>query len=109
MVNIVNHQEAIDYWLKADKLVFFCGSGISQFPPTSFPNGKELNQVIYKSLERQLNSYGLKEISLADLEILPLEFLLEKRIDNISDTKHFNNLKIYQNIFVILNPTDYIF
>ncbi|MDZ7292227.1 MAG: SIR2 family protein [candidate division KSB1 bacterium] len=95
----INHHDAVEAWISAKTLIFFCGSGISQFSPSDLPTGWNLLETCYKSLEKQFHKEGLLEIKLDDLARLPLETLLGIIVDDISDTRYCKSLSDIANYF----------
>jgi len=80
----IDHKSAIDLWMSADKLIFFCGSGVSLFSPTGLPTGWKLVQACYQSLEQQFDKAGYPHTNLEDLARLPLETLIGFVIEDMT-------------------------
>jgi len=95
----INHHDAVEAWISAKTLIFFCGSGISQFSPSDLPTGWNLLETCYKSLEKQFHKEGLRAIKLDDLSKLPLETLLGLIVEDISDAKYSRSLSDIANYF----------
>lgn len=91
-IKIIDHRTAVDKWISATKLIFFCGAGVSIFSPTNLPSGGDLLETCYKSLEKQFYLAGFTNIKLADLSLLPLETLLGMITDDLADPKYSTEL-----------------
>jgi len=98
----IDHESAIDKWISAKKLIFFCGAGVSLFSPSDLPSGLDLLVACYKSLEKQFNAINFPNVELGELSSLPLETLLDLIVDDITDPKYSSRLEkiaeYFQNI-----------
>lgn len=72
----ITHLEALERWRAAPKLVFFCGSAISLFPPSRLPTGWDLVSAVCDSLSGQLREAFPSAPRVPELSRLPLETLL---------------------------------
>ncbi|HEX8456377.1 MAG TPA: SIR2 family protein [Pyrinomonadaceae bacterium] len=88
----IDQQSAVESWGSARKLIFFCGSGVSQFSPTGFPTGWKLVQGCCQSLEKQLHKFGHSDAHLEDLAQLPFETLLGFTVEDVSDPAYAGTL-----------------
>jgi hypothetical protein len=75
-VATIDHTAAIERFRSARKLVFFCGSAVSIFPPSDLPTGWELVRAIVDSLQQQVRAAFGPTLNVDDLQRLPLETLM---------------------------------
>lgn len=100
----VNHTSAIDLWIDAKKLIFFCGSGISQFSPADLPTGSQLVSFVYQSLEKQLEKANCREKNLEELKTLPLETLIGHIIQDTTEPGVVSKLSDIASYFRKVSP-----
>lgn len=72
----IDHATAIERFRSAHRLVFFCGSAVSIFPPTDLPLGGELVEAVVDSLRRQVRDAFGPALDVDGLRDLPLETLM---------------------------------
>lgn len=72
----IDHATAIERFRSARRLVFFCGSAVSIFPPSDLPLGGQLVGAVVDSLQRQVRDAFGPGLDVGSLKELPLETLM---------------------------------
>ena len=95
----IDHSSAWNNITASNKLVIFCGSGVSLFAPSNFPTGQEILSVLVDSLKTKFCEYGFSSNNLDELRNLPLEYLVGLAVETMPEAEIENVTRLIAEYF----------
>jgi hypothetical protein len=100
----IDHSSAWNNITASNKLVIFCGSGVSLFAPSNFPTGQEILSVLVDSLKTKFCEYGFSSNNLDELRNLPLEYLVGLAVETMPEAEIENVTRLIAEYFCDIKP-----
>lgn len=100
----IDHHDLLTSAMRANKLILFCGSGISLFAPTCLPTGRELKADLIVEIANVAESFGLPDPGFSRLDHLPLELLLGFFVEHIDDSDLETDVESIARFFAAPTP-----